>query len=60
MSTQLIFTVKILESYLIRPTLLLRTDLVFLRSLESKMKLTMKEKKDQNHEQILNSLDFVA
>ena len=60
MSTQLIFTVKILESYLIRPTLLLITDLVFLRSLESKMKLTMKEKKDQNHEQILNSLDFVA
>ena len=60
MSAQLIFTVKILESYRIRPTLLLRTDLVFLRSLESKMKLTMKEKKDQNHEQILNSLDFVA
>ena len=60
MSAQLIFTVKILESYLIRPTLLLRTDLVFLRSLESKMKLTMKEKKDQNYEQILNSLDFVS
>ena len=60
MSAQLIFTVKILESYLIRPTLLLRTDLVFLRSLESKMKLAGKEKKDQNYEQILNSLDLVA